>query len=313
MALTTTNQLKPAVREYYDRLLLTTFYPNLVHTRYGQKRTMPSKNGDTIVFRRYEVLDSAPVPLRDGITPPGVVPSTTDIKTRVDWYGNFIEYTDQVQATVEDKILNEFSTLLSENMGQSIDIITRDVLVSTASSVQCSGGSNGGIVTELSQSDIDGVTATFLSNNAKFITEIVPAANLFATSPTRAAFWGIFHPDNIQALEACSGFVPTSQYSMQTAVSNNEWGSTKNCRWVQTSLASVGTQTIPIYNNLMFAKEGYGTVYLGKETGEFYVNPLGSAGAADPLHQRGSVGWKIPYATALLNDFMIANLQSTAA
>lgn len=289
MALTTTAELKPAVREYYDRLLLTTFYPNLAHTRFAQRRVLPQKNGDTIVFRRYEVLDAAPVPLKDGVTPPGVVPSTTDIKARVSWYGNFIEYTDQVQATVEDRILNEFSRLLAENMGQSIDIVTRDVLVATASSVQATGGGNGNTPTEITQSDVDGVTSTFLGNNAKFITEIVPAANLFNTSPTRQAFWGIFHPDNIPAIEACSGFVPVAQYTSQTAVAPDEWGATKNVRWVQTSLASVGTQATPIYDNLIFAREGYGTIYLGKETGEFYVNPLGSAGAADPLHQRGSV------------------------
>lgn len=87
MAITSVSVLPPAVREYYDRLLLMTAYPQLIHTRFAQKRALPEKNGDTIVFRRYSRLATVPVPLIDGTTPPGAPLSATDIKARVDFYG----------------------------------------------------------------------------------------------------------------------------------------------------------------------------------------------------------------------------------
>ena len=87
MTITTVSVLPPAVREYYDRLLLMTAYPALVHTRFAQKRTLPKKEGDTIVFRRYSRLSTVPIPLVDGTTPPGSPLSATDIKARVDFYG----------------------------------------------------------------------------------------------------------------------------------------------------------------------------------------------------------------------------------
>jgi N4-gp56 family major capsid protein len=87
MALTTTAVLPPAVRDYYDRLLLMTAYPMLVHTRFAQKRVLPKKMGDTIVFRRYNRLATVPVPLQDGVTPPGAPLSATDIKAQVSFYG----------------------------------------------------------------------------------------------------------------------------------------------------------------------------------------------------------------------------------
>lgn len=104
MAVTSTSVLSPAVREYYDRLLLMTAYPQLIHTRFGQKRILPQKNGDTVVFRRYARLDTVPVPIVDGITPPAASLSATDIKARVDWYGNVVIITDQVAMTVEDRV-----------------------------------------------------------------------------------------------------------------------------------------------------------------------------------------------------------------
>jgi N4-gp56 family major capsid protein len=64
--ITTVAVLPPAVREYYDRLLLMTAYPMLIHTKFGQKRILPRKMGDTIVFRRYSRLATVPVPLQDG-------------------------------------------------------------------------------------------------------------------------------------------------------------------------------------------------------------------------------------------------------
>jgi len=143
MTITTTTQLPPAVREYYDRLLLMTAYPKLIHTKFAQKRILPTKSGDTIVFRRYSKLDTVPIPLVDGITPPGAPLSVTDIKARVDFYGNFVTFTNQVELTVEDRVLNEATRLLAQNMGQTIDEVTRDVLASTTSVLQCSNGVNG--------------------------------------------------------------------------------------------------------------------------------------------------------------------------
>lgn len=104
MAITTVSVLPPAVRDYYDRLLLMTAYPMLVHTRFAQKRVLPEKMGDRIVFRRYARLATVPIPLVDGVTPPGAALSATDIKAQVDFYGNFVMITNQVELTVEDRV-----------------------------------------------------------------------------------------------------------------------------------------------------------------------------------------------------------------
>ncbi len=118
--ITTVAVLPPAVREYYDRLLLMTAYPTLIHTKFAQKRVLPEKMGDTIVFRRYSRLATVPIPLVDGITPPGAPLSATDIKARVDFYGNFVTITNQVELTVEDRVLNEAARLLAQNLAQTI-------------------------------------------------------------------------------------------------------------------------------------------------------------------------------------------------
>ncbi len=311
MTMTTTAVLPPAVREYYDRLLLMTAYPTLIHTRFAQRRILPEKNGDTIVFRRYSRLATVPIPLVDGVTPPGAPLSVTDIKARVDFYGNFCTITNQVQLTVEDNTLNEASRLLAQNLGQTLDEVTRDVLASTTSVLQCANGTNGNTPTELTKADIDAAVQTLLGNDAEMISEVVKGTNAFATSPVRPAFWAYIDTSLLDDLEAVSNFLNTSNYASMQTVLDAEWGSTGNVRWLYTSVGSVSAATPAVYNNFIIGKEAYAVVHLGSTTGEFYVEPLGSAGAADPLHQRGSVGWQHPFVSRILNDSFMLNLMAT--
>lgn len=311
MTITTVSVLPPAVREYYDRLLLMTAYPTLIHTKFAQKRMLPRKMGDTIVFRRYARLATVPIPLVDGVTPPGAPLSATDIKARVDFYGNYVTITNQVELTVEDRVLNEAARLLAQNLGQTIDEVTRDVLASTSSVLQCANGGNLNTPTEISKQDIDIATRTLLGNDAEMISEVITAIDGFGTAPIRPAFWGYMDTDLLDDLEQVSNFQPTSSYPGQQTVLDAEWGATSNVRWLYTSVGSVSSATPAVYNNFIIGKEAYAVVNLGSESGEFYIEPLGSAGAADPLHQRGTVGWQHPFVSRILNDAFMLNLMAT--
>lgn len=309
--LTSTADLPPAVREYYDRLLLMTARPALIHQRFAQRRSLPRKEGDTIVFRRYARLATATVALSDGITPPGAQLSVTDIKARMDWYGNFVIVTDQVTLTVEDRVLNESSRLLALNMGETLDEVTRDVLASTSSVLNCSNGSTAGPPTELTKADIDATIKQLLGNDAEMISEVIPATDGIGTSPVRPSFWGYIHTDLLDDLEAVNGFLSSAQYPNQNQVFPEEWGSTGNVRWLYSSIASRDSSgAFPIYRNFILGREAYGAINMEAESGEFYVEPLGSSGSADPLHQRATVGFKSPYVARILNDAFMVNLQS---
>jgi len=311
MAITDVAALPPAVRDYYDRLLLMTAYPQLIHAKFAQKRVLPEKEGDTIVFRRYARLSTVPVPLVDGVSPPGAALSATDIKARVDFYGNFVTITNQVELTVEDRVLNESARLLAQNLGQTVDEVTRDVLASTASTVSCSNGSNGNTPTELTKADIDAAVFVLLGNDAEMISEVVVGRDAFGTVPVRPAFWGYMDTALLDDLEAVSNFANSSQYPNQQSVLDSEWGTTGNVRWLYSSVGSVSAASPAVYDNFIVGKESYAVVHLGSESGEFYVEPLGSAGSADPLHQRGTVGWQHPFVSRILNDSFLLNLQAT--
>lgn len=110
---------------------------------FAQKREIPLNSGDQAVFRRYGTLGASVIPLTDGQTPAGSSLSVTDFKAQIQWYGNFVTITDQVQYVVQDRVLNEATRVLSLQLGLSIDTLVRDMMVSTASTIACSKGLNG--------------------------------------------------------------------------------------------------------------------------------------------------------------------------
>jgi N4-gp56 family major capsid protein len=224
---------------------------------------------------------------------------------------NYVMITNQVELTVEDRVLNEASRLLAQNLGQTMDEVTRDVLASTSSVLLCSNGSNGNTPTELTKADIDAAVKTLLGNDAEMISSVVTGTNAFGTTPIRPSFWAYIDTDLLDDLEAVSNFVSSANYPNQNTVLDGEWGATGNVRWLYTSVGYVSSASPAVYSNFIVGKESYAVVNLGAETGEFYIEPLGSGGSADPLHQRGTVGWQHPFVSRILNDSFLVNLMAT--
>lgn len=312
-ALTSLQQLPPEVRSYFDRLLLTLARPYYIYDLLAQKRQIPMNSGDQMVFRRYGTLGAATVPLTDGQTPPGDQLSVTDFKAQIQWYGNFTSITDQVQYVVQDRVLNEATQVLSLQLGLTIDTLIRDMMVSTASTIGCSNGLNGNTPTEITDPDIQISVIALRQGNARLMTNPLPGEDKFGTGPVRSSYWGFMSVDMQADLEAVSSFISVANYPNPLNALEAEWGSTRNVRWLLNTNGYSNGASPNVYSSFLCGQESYGVVRLGAKEAEFIVKPLGASGTADPLNQRGTVGYKWPFATRILNDNFITRITSTLA
>lgn len=308
MSVNTTTNIPPEVRVYYDRLLLTLARPYFFYDLFAQKRTIPQNSGDQMIFRRYGTLSAATTPLTEAVTPAGQVASVTDMKVQLKQYGAYLLLSDQVQYTIQDRVLNEFTKILSLQLGQTVDTLVRDMMVSTCSTILCSAGGNGGTPTEITDEDIQDASLALRQANARFMTKPVEASKNIGTAPLRASYWGFMSTDLQQDLEAVSSFQSVANYSNMQSALEAEWGQTRNVRWL---ISTEGYSTGGVYSSFVFGQEAYGAVKLGQKDAEMIVKPLGSAGSTDALNQRGSVGFKFWYACRILNDNWITRLTST--
>ncbi len=248
-------------------------------------------------------------------TPAGSQLSRTDFKAAISWYGDFVTISDQVQFVVQDRVLNEATKVLSLQLGLTIDTLIRDMMVSTASTIASTGGVNGSVPTEITDVTIQDAVMALRQGNARLMTNPLPGENKFGTAPVRASYWGFMSVDMQKDLENCASFLSVANYPNPVNALEAEWGSTKNIRWLMNTNgfsggASTGTVR-PIYSSFVLGQEAYGVVRLGAKEAEFIVKPLGASGTADPLNQRGTVGYKYPFATRILNDNWITRITST--
>lgn len=329
MTTTTITQVVPGVQAFYDRNLLSRAQPNDVHGRFGQKRPISKRSGNQIKFRRYSQLAAATTALTEGVTPSGSSLAVTDLTATLAQYGDFITLSDMVSMTNQDAVVTEATDVLGDQAGTTIDQIRRDVLVAGTNVAYASAVASRLLtVNKLLGADLDKAIRYLKGQNAKFMKEGMPATDQVGTSSVRKAFIGIVHPDVEYDLEAITGYKSVSDYPGSMALIEDEIGSYKNIRFVSSTNAKIfadattattagykvsGSGKNDVYGTLIFGAESYGVCPLSGEAMSTTVKALGSAGSADPLDQRSTVGWKATTTTQILNQTWMIRLETLAS
>jgi N4-gp56 family major capsid protein len=97
------NQLPAPVQQWFDNVLLSRPYTNLIFETFAMKKRLPSRSGRTVRYRRYNNLQTATVPLpASGLTPPPQLVSAVDIDATIEFYGSYTLITDQVTYVNQD-------------------------------------------------------------------------------------------------------------------------------------------------------------------------------------------------------------------
>lgn len=318
MAATTTTTIPAEVNNFYDRTLLFRAVPLFVHTRWAQVRDIPRKAGTTTIkFRRYGNLTAATTALSEGITPAGSQLSVTDITATVLQYGDYVTITDVLDYSSQDPVLMEAAEILGDQMGDTLDQLTRDVLAA-GTNVYYAGASSTSRVT-VGATDL--ITLVFvqkvvrlLSNNkARRMTKMVNATTGYNTTPLNASYIGIVHPNTTYDLKGLTGWTSVEKYASTAGIMQGEVGKLDEVRFVETTNAKVftgaGEGAIDVYATIVFGSDAYGTTRISGEAMKNIVKPLGSAGTADPLDQRATSGWKATFVAKILNDAFLVRIE----
>lgn len=197
---------------------------------------------------------------------------------------------------------------------QTEDQLMSSMLASTASFINCVGGTNGDVPTEVTRSDVDVVVRTLRGNNAYSFLTGIEGEDRFGTAPVRDAYFGMGHTDLIGQLDNVQGFIQKWNYPNQQSTLDAEWGTVANVRFL---LSSIGSSTVnasllgaTVYNIFVAGREAYAAIEQDGYSASFIYRPPIYDG---PLALNASVGYKFAEVPRITNDTWVFNLRCTLA
>ena len=302
---TTAEGMAVEMKTFYDRTLIENAEPELVHDQWAQTRDIPKNGGKTIEFRKYDQLPKALTPLTEGVTPEGQEMKVTKLEATVKQYGGFVALSDLLILTAIDNNIVEASELIGSQAGRTLDTISREIM-------------NAGTNVQYAEGQVTSRAA--ITSDMKLTVKAVKKAVRFLKKQNakriNGYFYGIINPDCSFDLTEDEKFVEVVKYKNPERIYNGEIGAIEGVRFVETTEAKIfaeaGASGIDVYSTLILAANAYATTKIKGGGLETIIKQLGSAGTADPLDQRATVGWKALKVTEILSQQYMVRIESAS-
>lgn len=291
-------------KTHYDMTLIDEAAPQLVHDQFGQKKPIPKGGGKKIEFRKFASLPKALTPLTEGVTPDGKKLNASKIESEIGFYGDYVVMSDVLDLTAIDPVVVEATKVIGRQAGLTLDTITRNILHS-GTNVYYAPKAGGAAVESRSALDntclltvdvVRRVAAIMKKNNA-------PKIN--------GSYVAIIHPYAAYDLMSDKDWQYPHQYKDTDNIYEGEIGKIAGVRFVETSEAKIYEGGV--FGTLFIADGAYGVTEITGGGLETIIKQKGSAGTADPLNQRSSVGWKASKTAEILVDAYLMRVEHKSA
>ena len=291
-------------KTFYDMTLLDEAQAALVHDQFAQKRPIPMNGGKTIEFRKFASLPKATTPLTEGVTPDGKSLNVTAVTATVAQYGDYITQSDVLELTSIDNPIVEATNILGRQAGLTLDTVTRNVLQSGTNVTYCPK-SDGSEVTSRA-----GLDAT-CQLTVKVVQQVVAKLKGQNAPTINGKYVAIIHPYVAYSLMRDPEWIDAHKYAQPDNLFTGEIGEIAGVRFVETTEAKVYEGGV--FGTLIMGANAYGVTEITGGGLQTIIKQKGSAGTADPLDQRSSIGWKAIKTAELLIPNYLVRVESKVA
>lgn len=283
--MTTSSGLSAGMQTYYNRELLRTFEPNLVHLQFGDEHRMPPHSGLVMNMRKLIPLETNTKALSEGDPGESVMLAETEVTVQLQQYGEYARCTDKLDLTHLDMDIMRRTKLFGDAGARSIDAVVREELAKCANVIYAGGKASRAELTaadKLTSRELRKAVKTLKKNHAQ----------------TFGGYYvAIIGPDTMYDLQEDEAFVKVSQYQDKENIYTGEVGRLFGVRLVETTEAKIfegaGASGADVASVIVLGQYAYGVTSLKGAKPRVIVKPAGSAGTADPLDQISTVGWKM--------------------
>jgi len=325
MSMTTYGDISQRTAAYAAVEMLKHAEPVTILSKFGQSKPIPKNKSEQVKFRRAIPFPVATVPLQEGVTPTSHKMSYEDVPVTLKQWGDLAELSDKIADLSEDPVLKDMTYETGLQIGATVEAVTYGVIKAGTSVFYANGANRAAVNTILTLNKQRAVTRYLEAQKAKMFTKILSGSPMLDTHPVEAAYIAVCHTDCSADIRNLAGFVPVAKYGQRQPIHERELGSVDNVRYVTSpdlapftdaggapggTVVSTGGSAADVYPILYLGMDAYGLCPLrGQEAVQPSVLNPNTISKADPLGQRGFVGWKTWFNAVRLNETWMARLE----
>jgi len=301
------------MKTFYKKGLIKFAEKRTVFNQFGQSATIPKNEGGSYEWRRpsqFTKVTGAAALLTEAVTPSGSTLTFEKITASPLQYGDYYAGSDKISVMIYDPLLTIVTDAQSYQMAQVMDNLIQIAVVGGATNQQFANGKTSTLTVaagdNINETELRKVIRTLRRNSAR---------------PLRGSkFVAVIHPDTWFTLMADPDIREAMVYAKEQndsgkagSLFTGELGDYMGITFVESELAPIaigaGAAGINVYKTVFFGQDYFGKVDISGLTADSIFHGVGSAGAADPLNQRWTQGWKCTHASKLLNELNAVVLQ----
>lgn len=283
--MTTSTGLTPGMQTYYNRELLRTFEPHLVHLQFGENYRMPMNSGITMNMRKMIPVAAKTTALEEGNPGDGKMLAEVAVTTTIKQFGDYARCSDWLDMVHLDENITRRVQRFGDAGARSVDALVRDELATCTNVIYA-----GGKTARAQLTAADKLTSRELRKAVRTLKK-----NL--AEKFNGYYVAIVGPDTVYDLQEDDAWVKVSEYQDKENIYTGEVGRLFGIRFVESTEAKIfegaGASGADVASVIVLGRYAYGLTSLKGAKPRVIVKPAGSAGTADPIDQISTVGWKL--------------------
>lgn len=305
MAAQLTTGLTQEMSTYYEKVFLARAEYEYIYSQGLQMRTQPANEGKTVVFTRHTPLATVTTALTEGVNPSEIALTATNVSATLAEYGTTVKISRFLSETSIDANNKEKIEVIGQNMGETLDELTRNELF-TGATVQFAGGKAA--LSDLSASNVLSVAElrkavrTLKKNKARRFQD-------------RSASWiGKVSPDTSYDLTSDSTFLSADIYDNgATKLYNGELGIVLGVRLIESPNVKSESSTVTVYSNFIHGADAAGTINLAADKPKLYIISSSQVDSGNPAGRFSLVSWAGATVNKTLNSTWLINVKTGAS
>lgn len=273
----------------------------LVHKEGAQMETQDQNMGKVIRFSRMTPFDTVTTPLTEGSNPSEVDVTTANVDVTLAEYGNVIKIAKLFKLTSIDRDAKEKSGTMGQNMGETLDELTRDALY-TGATAQLGNA----------KSALTDVAATDTFDAAEVRKAVRTLETNKALRYSDGFFMGKVGPYTKYDLIGDSVWQNAKSYSDVKDLYEGEIGELYGVRFSLTTNQKTETSNATVYSNFIHGQGAFGCYDLSGDTPKLYIKVPTASDTSNPTDRYSTIGWAGAYAAKVLIAEWLINVKTGA-